>query len=134
VNDCLQELRSRRILLALLVVPGFLIRAAVPPGFMPAAGHGAGLTMAMCTGHAAQSVIAHLDGGSVPADTGRRSSQHHDAPCVFAASAGAAPPPLIAAIVVVPAPPADVVPRMLAEHVAKPAIRAHAPRAPPLLV
>jgi hypothetical protein len=134
VNRSFQELRSHRILLPLLVLPGLLIRAAVPAGFMPATGQGAALTMAMCSGHATQSVVVQLDDGAAPVDDGQPSPRHREAPCVFAATAGGASPPSIAAPVVLPIPRADVVPPILAAPVARPAIRAHAPRAPPALV
>ena len=67
------------MLLALLLLPGLLIRAAVPAGFMPATGQGAALTMAMCSGQATQSVVVHPDGArylptrvSVPRNITRR--------------------------------------------------------------
>jgi hypothetical protein len=130
---CFHTLRSRRLLLALLVLPGFLIRAAVPPGFMPAVGQGAALTMAMCSGHAARSVVVDLDDGAAPADQETPSSKHHEAPCVFAATAGAAPLPLLAALAAVSTSQADVVSPVLTGPVIRQAIRANAPRAPPAL-
>ena len=134
MNRSLQALRSHRMLLALLLLPGLLIRAAVPAGFMPAVGQGAVLTMAMCSGQAAQSVVVHPEGSPVPADPGQRSPQHHEAPCVFAATAGGPPPPLAAALVAAPTLPADNAHPVFAAPIARPAIRAHAPRAPPALV
>jgi len=131
VNVCLHQLRSRPALLALLVLPGFLVRALVPAGFMPAIGHGAVLTMELCSGHSAQPVVVHLDGAPVPADQGQPSSKHHEAPCVFASTAGGAPPPLIAAVASMPAPQDIRVLPSPAAPVARRAARAHTPRAPP---
>jgi Protein of unknown function (DUF2946) len=122
------------MLLALLLLPGLLIRAAVPAGFMPAVGQGAALTMAMCSGQAAQSVVMHPGNDPIPAHPDPRSPQHHEAPCVFAATAGGAPPPLPAVLVVAPTLPADEAHPVFAAPIARPAIRAHAPRAPPALV
>jgi hypothetical protein len=134
VNRSLQKLRARRTLLALLLLPGLLIRAAVPAGFMPATGQGAALTMAMCSGQAAHSVVTHPDGIPVPADPDPLSPQQHEAPCVFAATASGAPPPLVTALVAAPTPPTDIASPAFAAPIARPAIRAHAPRAPPALV
>jgi len=134
VNRSLQQLRSHRILLALLVVPGLLIRAAVPAGFMPATGLGAALTMAMCSGQAAHSVVVQPDGSPAPADPGQGSPRHHEAPCVFAATAGGAPPPLVTALIAGPTLHPDIARREFAAPVTSPAVRAHAPRAPPALV
>ena len=134
MNGSLQYLRSYRMLLALLLLPGLLIRAAVPAGFMPAVGQGAALTMAMCSGQATQSVVVHPGSDPLPAHPDQRSPQHHEAPCVFAATAGGAPPPLAAVLVVAPTLPADNAHPVFAAPIARPAIRAHAPRAPPALV
>ena len=82
VNRSLQALRSHRMLLALLLLPGLLIRAAVPAGFMPAVGQGAALTMAMCSGQATQSVVVHPGNDPIPAHPDRRSPPHHEAPRV----------------------------------------------------
>jgi hypothetical protein len=120
-------------LLALLVLPGILVRAAVPTGFMPAVGDGATLTMKMCSGHAAQPVVVHLGGAPALPDPGQPSSQHHEAPCVFAATAGGAPPPLIAVVAVASTPQADHVSPSFVAPIMRPAARAHAPRAPPPL-
>ena len=122
------------MLLALLLLPGLLIRAAVPAGFMPAVGQGAALTMAMCSGQATHSIVVHSDGSPAPVDPGQQSPQHHQAPCVFAATAGGPPPPLIAMIVVASSLQTDVAPPLFVAPIARPAIRAHAPRAPPALV
>ena len=78
------------MLLALLLLPGLLIRAAVPAGFMPAIGQGTALTMAMCSGQATQSVVVHPGSDPRPAHPDQRSPQHHEAPCVFVAMSCAA--------------------------------------------
>ena len=134
VNRSLQALRSHRMLLALLLLPGLLIRAAVPAGFMPAVGQGAVLTMAMCSGQATHSVVVHPDGSPAPADPGQQSPQHHEAPCVFAATAGGPPPPLAVMLVVASSLQTDIAPSLFFAPIARRAIRAHAPRAPPALV
>jgi len=122
------------MLLALLVLPGILIRAAVPPGFMPAMSHGLTLTMAMCSGHAAPSLIVQQHGGAAPTEPRQPTSPQHEAPCVFAATAGGAPPPLVATVAAAPTLQDDhVLPSFAALHV-RPTARAHAPRAPPPLV
>jgi hypothetical protein len=115
----------------MLVLPGFLVRVAVPPGFMPAVGQGASLTMAMCSGHVTPSVVVQLDEGTALNDHTQQSPSHREAPCVFAATAGGASPSSIVTLVAVPATRVDVVLPMVAAPAARPAIRAHAPRAPP---
>jgi len=110
VNRCLHKLRAVRILLALLVLPGFVIRAAVPPGFMPVASRGSTLTMAICPGHAAQSGVLESAAPSAPG----------------------APPTFIGTAVVLPISQEDLVlPPPIAAPAARQIARAHAPRAPP---
>jgi outer membrane receptor protein involved in Fe transport len=79
VNRCLHKLRAVHILLALLVLPGFVIRAAVPPGFMPVASRGTTLTMAICPGHAAQSGALEAGAPPAPGDHRQPAGQSHEA-------------------------------------------------------
>lgn len=133
MNGCLHKLRSVRILLALLVLPGLFIRVIVPPGFMPVASRGATLTMAMCPGHAQQP--ADLLSGPAPDDGGQPARKHREPPCVFAATAGGATPIAITADVDLPTIAQDVVlPRIVAPAVRRQVLSAHAPRGPPASV
>lgn len=118
-----------RILLALLVLPGLLLRVMVPPGFMPVASHGTTLTMAMCPGHAPQP--ADLERRPAPGDGGQPAGEHREPPCIFAATAGGAAPMVITIAVDLTTSAEEIVlPRIVA-----PAMRqlpiAHAPRGPP---
>jgi len=132
VNRCLHKLRAVRILLALLVLPGFVIRAAVPPGFMPVASRDTTLTMAICPGHAAQSGVLESGAPSAPGDHRPPAGQSHEAPCVFAATAGGAPPTFIGTAVLLPISQEDLVhPPPIAAPATRQIVRAHAPRAPP---
>jgi hypothetical protein len=120
------------MLLALLVLPGLLVRATVPPGFMPVASRGTALTMAMCPGHASQEGSPQV--GTNPVDGGQPKQKHHQAPCVFAATAGGTVPTFIANAIFLPTLPHDVVlPRVVAPA-ARQISRAHAPRGPPATV
>ena len=132
MNRCLHKLRSVRLLLALLVLPGLVIRATVPPGFMPVASRGAALTMAMCPGHASQPGAP--ESGPAPVDDGQPQQKHHQAPCVFAATAGGAVPVFIAAAVFLPVLPQRVVLPRIVTPAARQISRAHSPRGPPAFV
>jgi hypothetical protein len=93
--------RRRRLAWAWLALPALLLRALIPPGFMPVAA-GPGFALEFCPGaaalppglaHAAGHAHRHHHGGSgQPSDP---SSSHH-APCLFAASATLAPAPVLA--------------------------------------
>ena len=132
MNRCLHKLRSVRILLALLVLPGLVIRATVPPGFMPVASRGTALTMAMCPGHASQPGVQQS--GPAPVDDGQPKQKHHQAPCVFAATAGGTAPMFIAAADFLPMLQQEsFLPRFVAPT-ARQISRAHAPRGPPAIV
>lgn len=129
VNSCLHKLRSARILLALLVLPGLLIRATVPPGFMPVASRGTALTMAMCPGHASQPDVQQA--GPAPVDDGQPQQKHHQAPCVFAATAGGTVPMFIAAVDFLPLLQQEIASPRIVAPAARQISRAHAPRGPP---
>ena len=134
MNRCLHKLRSVRILLALLVLPGLLLRATVPPGFMPVASRGTALTMAMCPGHASQPDVQQS--GPAPVDDGqpKQKQKQHQAPCVFAATAGSTAPMSIAAADFLPILQQEsFLPRLVAPA-ARQISRAHAPRGPPAIV
>lgn len=132
MNRCLHKLRSVRLLLALLVLPGLVIRATVPPGFMPVASRGAALTMAMCPGHASQPAVQQS--GPAPVEDGQPQQKHHQAPCVFAATAGGTAPMFISAVAFLPIPQQEIfLPRVFAPA-ARQISRAHSPRGPPAFV
>ena len=132
MNRCLHKLRSVRILLALLVLPGLVIRATVPPGFMPVASRGTALTMAMCPGHASQPDVRQS--GPEPVDDGQPKQKHHQAPCVFAATAGGTAPMLIATAVFLPMLQQEIFLPHIVAPAARQIARAHAPRGPPASV
>ena len=129
---CLHKLRSVRILLALLVLPGLVIRATVPPGFMPVASRGTALTMAMCPGHASQTDV--LKSGPAPVDDGQPKQKHHQAPCVFAATAVGTAPVFIAAAVFLPIHQQEIFLPYIVAPAARQMSRAHSPRGPPAFV
>jgi hypothetical protein len=115
----------------MLIVPGLLLRAAVPPGFMPAVSHGTTVTMEVCPGHATlpnPSLGASGPAGSPP-DHGK--SGHHTAPCVFAAAAGAAPLPSVAAFAALADTFLTPIPTRYEAPTWRIDLRAHSPRAPP---
>jgi hypothetical protein len=123
------RLRRHRWLALALIVPGLVLRAAIPPGFMPAAGPDAAFEMQMCPGHSTMPMpAAPAPGTDQPSEPG----EHHEAPCVFAAAAGAAPLPDAVGLAYgtaaeppAPSPRTTLVPM-------RPVVRANAPRAPPV--
>jgi hypothetical protein len=136
----LHRLRRRRLSWALLALPALLLRAIIPPGFMPVAGEqGFGIEFcpdaaALPPGIAAASAghaHHHHTGGA--GHGGDRGSAVHHAPCLFAASATLAPAPMLAEPLM--APPADegTGERAYAGQVFPPTIlRAQSPRGPPV--
>jgi hypothetical protein len=85
-RSCLRGLRARARMLLAVVLPALVLRALIPFGFMPVAGHG-GPAMQLCPGAAAMAGAAsghpHHEGTGTP-----EGSAH--ALCVFAASAAPA--------------------------------------------
>jgi hypothetical protein len=133
--------RRRPLCWALLALPALLLRALIPPGFMPVAGEqGFGIEFcpdaaALPPGIAAASAglahhhHAHTGGAGHGDDPG--SALHH-APCLFAASATLATAPVHA--VPLAAPPAGDGPgeRVRTGQLFPPTIlRAQSPRGPP---
>lgn len=121
-------LRHRR-LVALLLLPGLLLRALVPVGFMPGSGTGVGIVLELCTAHGLQRFVVQPDGDTAPAAP----ASHADNPCAFALTAVAAPPPAAgsggAGAMPTAAPPTAF--RSVAA--APPPVRARSPRGPPPL-
>jgi hypothetical protein len=111
-----------------LVLPALLLRAIIPPGFMPAAGQESAFRMAMCPGHASLPPAAP----SSPVRTPETPGKHHEVPCVFAAASGASLLPHVAAVAAVIE--ADEVRDLfqVAPPPARPTARANTPRAPPV--
>ena len=122
--------RVRRYWL-LLAAPALVLRALVPPGFMPvAAEHG--FALEFCPGAAA------LPPGAAPASA--HAHHHHghgggrSGPCVFAASALLGPVPAGAAVPVMDAPERVLERLDPGAQVHLPSIvRAQSPRGPPEL-
>jgi len=112
--------RSRRVLIASLLLPALLFRAAIPAGFMPMVGADGRLALELCpaavsvqvgAGDSAAVLLSHdtheahhhdaHDANSASSHSGAR--HHHDSgttghdhvPCLFAASAGSAPLPAL---------------------------------------
>jgi len=111
-----------------LVLPALLLRAIIPPGFMPAAGQESAFKMAMCPGHASLPPAVP----SAPVRTPEPPGKHHVVPCVFAAASGASPLPYMAAVAAVIG--ADTVRDLFqaTPSPARPTARANTPRAPPV--
>jgi len=135
------RLRRRRLGWALLALPALLLRATIPPGFMPVAAE-QGFALEFCPGAgalppgvalaAAHAHHHHHAGGGSGQGSDPSPSTHH-APCLFAASATLAPAPVLAEPLM--APPADggSGERAHAGQVFPPTIlRAQSPRGPPV--
>jgi hypothetical protein len=136
----LARLRRHRLSWALLALPALLLRALIPPGFMPVAAE-EGFALEFCPGAAPlppgialASAHAHHrhhhspDGGRDPP-----SATHHT-PCLFAASATLAPAPTAVVLLAPQSPEGDAHPLDLSAGPFVPSIlRAQSPRAPPLL-
>jgi len=133
--------RRRRLGWALLALPTLLVRALIPPGFMPVAAE-QGFALEFCPGTAAVppgvALASHAHhhhahgGGGHGSDP---SSSTHHAPCLFAASATLAAAPVPAEPFA--APPVDeaVGERAHAGQLLPPTIlRAQFPRGPPIAV
>ena len=129
--------RARRYWL-LLAAPALVLRALVPPGFMPVAAE-QGFELEFCPGAAAlppgaalASAHVHHHHGHGGGHSGDPSSLTHHAPCVFAASALLGPISAGAAVPVTDAPD-RVVERLdpgAQTHVPS-ILRAQSPRGPP---
>ena len=146
--------RSRRVLIASLLLPALLFRAAIPAGFMPMVGADGRLTLELCpatvvaqvgagdsaAAHHAHEAHDHGTHESNSASSHSGAGHHHDSgtaghdhiPCLFAASAGSAPLPALFALASVAvdrsAEPSDV-----AEGAFTPTIvRAQTARGPPI--
>jgi len=130
--------RRRRLGWALLALPALLLRALIPPGFMPVAAE-QGFVLEFCPGAGAlppgvplASAHAHHHHrvGSGPGSD--PSSSTHHAPCLFAASATLAAAPVLAEALA--APPVDdgIGERLHTGQLFPPTIlRAQSPRGPP---
>lgn len=134
----LPGLRRRRVRLALLAIPVLLLRALLPPGFMPVAA--ADGWIGLCPGAAAlpPGLVAshahahhHVHGHS-PGPAGGAGSAEHSAPCLFAVAAVCAGTPAVVALV----PPNAATPAPSALRCGKvftPSIlRVQSPRGPPI--
>lgn len=119
----LHKLRSRRWLFVALVLPGFVLRALIPPGFMPASSGGTPFAMQMCPGHASMPMPGQ--------DSGGPAGKHHEAPCAFAAAAGLAPTPFVACLAAWGPASVERLAALVQPAPARPLHRAHPPRAPP---
>lgn len=110
MNRALPILRRRRTHLAWLAVPVLVLRALLPPGFMPvpaadgwiglcpdAAPLPPGLVTSLAHAH------HHLHGGSPGRKSGSGTTEHSP-PCLFAASAICAGTPAVLALAVPPVP------------------------------
>jgi hypothetical protein len=126
----LHLVRRHRALVALLLLPGLLLRAAIPSGFMPGHGSGLGVTIELCTSHGLQRVVVEPDGDTAPITP----ASHAESPCAFALTAVAAPPPLGVPAVAASAPVIVPAVEFRTTGVARPAVRASSPRGPPALV
>lgn len=126
----LPQARRRRTL-ALLVLPALLLRALLPPGFMPAAHGGFGFALTICPGHGLVAMLGDpAAGDTTPAPAG----SHHDAPCAFAAAAaGLAPPSALPPFDTNAARIAGVPPLPVTTAATCPDVRAQSPRGPPAL-
>ena len=122
MNSCALGLRNKFLSVTLLAV--MLVRALIPPGYMPASEAGLSLSIRLCSGFAAEP--------AQPAERGRPpSSPTHDSPCPFAMVGSVAPPPAILATVAA-LQPRSVQPMATATARAVPAIlRSQSPRGPP---
>lgn len=138
LNRVLPGLRRRRARLALLAVPVLLLRAFLPPGFMPIAA--ADGWIGFCPGAAplppglaASPAHAHhhMPGQSLPGKSGAGTTEH-SAPCLFAAGAVCAGTP---AVLVLMPPAVATLPygSLRRGAVFSPTIlRVQSPRGPPL--
>lgn len=119
-----------RQLLILLLLPGLMLRALVPAGFMPGSGTGLGVTMELCTAHGPALYVVYPNGDTAPAPP----TSQRENPCTFAVTAVVAPPPALAPVVaaVLPAPAPGTAFR--STDAPRPGIRSHSPRGPPSLV
>jgi hypothetical protein len=124
----------------LLAAPALVLRALVPPGFMPVAAE-QGFALEFCPGAAAlpagaalASAHAHHHHGHGGGPAGDPSSPAHHAPCVFAASALLGPVPAGAAVPVMDVPERVVARLDPGAQLHLPSIvRAQSPRGPPEL-
>jgi len=140
--------RSRRVLIASLLLPAFLFRAAIPAGFMPMVGADGRLTLELCPATVVAQVGAgdsaaahhahHHDASSAPSHSGAGHNHDHGTaeqshvPCLFAASAGSAPLPALldpASVAVEQSPErSEVAGRAFTPTI----VRAQAARGPPI--
>jgi hypothetical protein len=81
----------RRLLWLLLVLPGFLLRALVAPGFMPMAGTNDSVTMQVCPGHAAAPSPSNAEPATAPPVDDEPKEADPESPCAFAVTAGSGP-------------------------------------------
>lgn len=93
--------RSRRWLIAGLILPALLLRAAIPAGFMPAVDARHGLVLEICPGVASPGMQHGSAPGHAHHHHGDSTPRAHDGLCPFALSAG---PALASAFVFEPAP------------------------------
>jgi Protein of unknown function (DUF2946) len=132
------QLRTHRhrYWISFLLLPALLFRLFVPAGFMPGLDEGFSLTMQMCHGGGANSLLIRYGTGGQPMDGGSGTpdkTASHDAPCVFAASGVVAPPPSIdLPSGQEPRPVAATVPPLGSAAPSK-THRNQSPRAPPVL-
>jgi hypothetical protein len=127
----LLHLRRRRLAWALLALPALLLRALIPPGFMPVAAE-QGFALEFCPDAAA------LPPGAAPASAHAHHHHHEHGgggshpPCVFAASATLASAPAAPPPVAVPVAGGVVAGSVRANDSHLPSIiRAQTPRGPP---
>jgi hypothetical protein len=120
----------RRYLLTLLLLPGLLLRALVPAGFMPGTGTGLGVTLELCTAHGPAAFLVYPNGETAPAP----STAHPETPCAFAMTAVAAPPPAATTLAEAPRPAIAPVVAFTSIDSRRPSVHSRSPRGPPSLV
>lgn len=145
--------RSRRGVVAALLLPALLFRAFVPAGFMLMMGSGGQITIELCPGAvtspaglhggihahhtlhsgalAAGGVHSHAHSGDVPGST--TAAQDH-VPCLFAASATPAPAPTVQPQAGVTIDRLRVASQTVAKFFSPSIVRSQSPRARPFPV
>lgn len=137
----LRCLRTRRLAIALLVLPALLLRGLIPVGFMPEVDARGGISIALCPGetalpdNAARAPLGHQHDSHAHqhgshSSPGAPGATHH-APCLFAASGAAAVTPAMPALTL-SVPAVTRLPEIPASGVFPPSIlRTQSPRGPP---
>jgi len=128
MNRLFSDRRLAELLLAVL-----LLRALVPAGFMPVpdAAGASTLTMQMCSVAGPQTVSVKLGSERSPAPSSPR--VHDGGYCAFAVSAMSAPPPVAFGSVLPIQRAPELIPPAIEIALVPSILRAHSPRAPPLL-